>query len=142
MLSIVKKHIPAFVGLFLVVAILVVSATFFTASHAAAPTKTWSIGGRTVGGSTSGKAVFNNRSVEVSGKVTSFAKAAGAGSCDTVTFIAKAGGRELSSGSQTVCRTSRSFAFPLPANVRGGASVVQVILSSGGISLGSVNLAR
>jgi hypothetical protein len=125
MLSIVKKHTPACVGLFLVVAILVVSATFFTASHAAAPTKAWNIAGQGV--SSSGTVIFNNRSVQIGGKVSA------SKGCATIFFAPETSKVALSSDSRTVCNGTRSFGFTLPANVRGGASLVFVDLGKQGV---------
>jgi hypothetical protein len=136
MLSIVKKHISAFVGLFLIVVILVVSATFFTTSHAAAATKTWKltnprdpITGKVIGAvrvSTSGTLIFNNRSVLVGGKISA------SGGCGRVQFVANGANGETFVGNivRDVCNGTRSFGFTLPANVPGGARDVSVEISS------------
>lgn len=145
MLSIVKKHTVAFVGLLLIVGIFVVSATFFTASHAAAPTKSWNLTPNpltgTSGASSSGTVIFNNRSVQIGGKVSA------SKGCSTIFFAVSAGapppnGTILSAGSRTVCNGTRSFGFTLPADIRGGASFVNVELFKGNNYANSVVLTR
>ncbi|HEY7420336.1 MAG TPA: hypothetical protein VH593_34475 [Ktedonobacteraceae bacterium] len=120
MLSIVKKHSAAFVGLVLVLGVLVVSATIFTASHAAAPTKTWKIAGQGV--SSSGTIVFYNRSVQITGTISD------PGSCATVVTIPEINNLAQPYTSRNVCNGTISFKYTLSQNVAGGAQLVRVIV--------------
>src|SRR5579884_168470 len=120
MLSIVKRHRVAFVGFVLVLGVLVVSATFFTASHAAAPTKTWNISGQGV--STSGTVVFYNRSVQITGTLSD------PGSCTTIVTIPEINGLAQAYTSRSVCNGTTSFKYTLSQNVPGGAQLVRVIV--------------
>ena len=120
MLSIVKKHSAAFVGLVLVLGVLVVSATIFTASYAASPTKTWNISGQGV--SSSGTVVFYNRSVQITGTISD------PGGCATVVTIPEINNLAQTYTSRNVCNGTISFKYTLSQNVAGGAQLVRVIV--------------